>query len=284
MNKFRKDLYEIIFEADTKSGKIFDLLLIIFILISVLAVILDSVERINIQYHSLLIWIEWIITVFFTVEYIVRIWTAPKPFKYIFSFYGLIDFLAIIPTYLSVIFGGAIDFLAIIPTYLSVIFGGAMGFAVIRGLRLLRIFRILKITRYSREGNIIVEAMRASRVKIFVFLFAVFTVVLIIGTLMYLIEGEENGYTSIPVSVYWAIVTLTTVGYGDITPLTAFGKFVAGFVMILGYGIIAVPTSIVTYELSTSSRKSRNKVVCKQCESTDHDKDAKFCKECGGEL
>jgi len=266
MNKLRKDLYEIIFEADTKSGKIFDLLLIIFILISVLAVILDSVERINIQYHSLLIWIEWIITVFFTVEYIVRIWTAPKPFKYIFSFYGLIDFLAIIPT------------------YLSVIFGGAMGFAVIRGLRLLRIFRILKITRYSREGNIIVEAMRASRVKIFVFLFAIFTVVLIIGTLMYLIEGEENGYTSIPVSVYWAIVTLTTVGYGDITPLTAFGKLVAGFVMILGYGIIAVPTSIVTYELSTSSRKSRNKVVCKQCESTDHDKDAKFCKECGGEL
>ena len=266
MNKLREDLYEIIFEADTRPGKIFDLVLIIFILISVLAVILDSVEDIRLKYHDLLIWIEWIITIFFTLEYFIRIWTSPKPYKYIFSFYGLIDFLAIIPT------------------YISVICGGAMGFAVIRGLRLLRIFRILKITRYSSEGSIIVEAMKASRVKIFVFLFAVCTVILIIGTLMYLIEGEKSGFVSIPVSVYWAIVTLTTVGYGDITPLTAFGKFVAGFVMILGYGIIAVPTSIVTYELSTSVRGARKKIMCKQCESIDHDKDAKFCKECGAEL
>ncbi len=266
MNKLRKDLYEIIFESDTRAGKMFDLVLIIFILISVLAVILDSMKYFRLKHHDLLIWIEWIITISFTLEYIVRIWTSPKPYRYIFGFYGLIDFLAIIPA------------------YLSVVIGGVMGFAVIRGLRLLRIFRILKITRYSNEGNIIMEAMRASRVKIFVFLFAVLTVVLIIGTLMYLIEGEENGFTSIPVSVYWAIVTLTTVGYGDITPLTAFGKFIAGFVMILGYGIIAVPTSIMTYELSTSSRKARNKVVCKQCESTDHDKDAKFCKNCGEAL
>jgi len=266
MNQLRKDLYEIIFEADTRAGKMFDLVLIIFILISVLAVILDSVKYISIKYHDLLIWVEWIITVSFTLEYIIRIWTAPKPFRYIFSFYGLIDFLAIIPT------------------YLSVIFGGAMGFAVIRGLRLLRIFRILKITRYSNEGKIIIDAMKASRVKIIVFLFAVLTTVLIIGTLMYLIEGEENGFTSIPVSVYWTIVTLTTVGYGDITPLTAFGKFVAGFVMILGYGIIAVPTSIVTYELSTSVRSARKKVVCSNCESVDHDRDAKFCKVCGKEL
>ena len=266
MNNLRKDLYDIIFESDTRAGKSFDVVLIIFILISVLAVILDSMADIRLKYHDLLIWIEWIITISFTLEYIVRIWTSPKPLSYVFSFYGLIDFLSIVPT------------------YLSVIFGGGMGFAVIRGLRLLRIFRILKITRYSSEGSIIVEAMKASRVKIFVFLFAVLTIVLIIGTLMYLIEGEKNGFTSIPVSIYWAIVTLTTVGYGDITPLTSFGKFVAGFVMILGYGIIAVPTSIVTYELSTSVRTARVKLICRKCESVGHDKDAKYCKECGEKL
>jgi voltage-gated potassium channel len=266
MTNIRKDLYEIIFESDTRAGKMFDVVLIVFILISVLAVILDSVKQISVKYHDLLVWVEWIITISFSLEYLVRIWTSPKPIRYILSFFGLIDFLAIIPT------------------YLSVIFGGAMGFAVIRGLRLLRIFRILKITRYSNEGKIIVEALQASRVKIIVFLFAVLTTVLIIGTLMYLIEGEENGFTSIPVSVYWTIVTLTTVGYGDITPLTAFGKFIAGFVMILGYGIIAVPTSILTYELTTSVRTARKKTVCSKCGSTDHDKDAKFCKVCGQEL
>jgi len=209
---------------------------------------------------------EWVITIIFSLEYIVRIWASPKPWRYIFSFYGIIDFLAIIPT------------------YLDVIFTGAMGFAVIRGLRLLRIFRILKITRYSREGQIIIEALQASRIKIFVFLFAVATIVLILGTVMYLIEGEASGFTSIPAGIYWAIVTLTTVGFGDITPVTGLGKFIAGFVMILGYGIIAVPTSIVTFEVATAAMNNQKKKSCKDCGTDHNDKDAKFCKECGSKL
>lgn len=265
---YRKKIYDIIFEADTFTGKAFDLVLIILILITVLAVILESVPSIHLRFGTWLIFIEWIITILFTIEYVVRIWASPKPFRYMTSFYGVIDFLAIIPT------------------YLSIIFAGAMGFAVIRGLRLLRIFRILKITRYSNEGRMIVDALRASRIKILIFLFAVITIVLIIGTMMYLIEGEYAGFTSIPASIYWTIVTLTTVGYGDMTPVSDFGKFIASFVMIIGYGIIAVPTGIVTFEIATSVKKSADKKMkfCPGCQNPDNDPDALFCKMCGKEF
>jgi voltage-gated potassium channel len=209
---------------------------------------------------------EWIITAIFTLEYMARIWTHPKPFRYIFSFYGVIDFLAIIPT------------------YLALIFTGAMGFAVIRGLRLLRIFRVLKITRYSLEGRVIIEALSASRYKILVFLFAVLIVVLIIGTLMYLVEGPASGFTSIPAGIYWAITTLTTVGFGDITPATGFGKFIASFVMIIGYGVIAVPTGIVTFEIASAVKSQREKRVCEACGHSSHDADANYCKSCGEKL
>jgi len=269
MNRnYRKKLYEIIFEADTFAGKAFDLVLIILIVATVLAVVLESVSSINTRFGVWLKLIEWIITILFTIEYVVRIWASPKPFRYISSFYGVIDFLAIIPT------------------FLGIIFTGAMGFAVIRGLRLLRIFRILKITRYSNEGKMIVEALRASRIKILVFLFAVITIVLIIGTMMYLVEGEYSGFTSIPASIYWTIVTLTTVGYGDMTPVSNFGKFIASFVMIIGYGIIAVPTGIVTFEIASSVAKSKdmNKKTCPSCLNLNNESDARFCKMCGKEL
>jgi len=260
---YRSEFYQIIFEADTPAGKLFDLLLIVFILLSVVAVILESIPSFNEKYSQGLKMSEWIITIIFTLEYTIRIWAAPKPLKYIFSFYGIIDFLAIIPT------------------YLDVIFAGAMSFAVIRGIRLLRIFRILKITRYSREGQIIVDALKSSRIKILVFLFAVAVIVLIIGTLMYMIEGEHSGFTSIPASIYWAVVTLTTVGYGDMIPVTDLGKFIASFVMVIGYGIIAVPTGIVTYEIATKAMSGSRKKSCKNCGNILNDIDARFCKDCG---
>lgn len=263
---FRNNLYQIIFEADTIPGKAFDVALIVLILLSVIAVVLESIPSVNENYGPMLHSMEWIITIIFSMEYIVRIWSSPKPWRYIFSFYGIIDFLSIIPT------------------YLDLIFTGAMGFAVIRGLRLLRIFRILKITRYSSEGQIIIDALHASRIKIFVFLFAVGTIVLILGTVMYLIEGESSGFTSIPTGIYWAVVTLTTVGFGDITPVTGLGKFIAGFVMILGYGIIAVPTSIVTYEVATSAMRNMEKKICKNCGHENNEKDANYCKDCGAKL
>lgn len=266
MANLRSRLYRIIFETDTPAGKGFDLVLILVIFLSVLAVILESIPSFRGTYGRILDQTEWIITIIFTLEYLARLWTHPKPFRYIFSFYGIVDFLAIIPT------------------YLDLIFTGAMGFAVIRGIRLLRIFRILKITRYSREGRIIVEALSASRYKILVFLFAVLMIVLIIGTLMYLVEGEDSGFTSIPAGIYWAITTLTTVGFGDITPTTGFGKFIASFVMIIGYGVIAVPTGIVTFEIATAVKSNRGKRVCKACGHSSHDADATYCKACGEKL
>jgi len=264
----RTRLYEVIFESETPAGKAFDIVLIILIFITVMAVILESIPTIHSRFGALLKFIEWIITILFTIEYIIRIWASPKPHGYIFSFFGIIDFLAIIPT------------------YLGIIFTGAMGFAVIRGLRLLRIFRILKITRYSNEGRIIIEALKASRFKIMVFLFAVIIIVLIIGTMMHFVEGEHNGFTSIPASIYWTIVTLTTVGYGDMTPVSDFGKFIASIVMIIGYGIIAIPTGIVTYELASPTRHPVDKKVkiCPGCQNPQNDPDALFCKMCGKEL
>ena len=266
MHSLRQSTYRLFFKTETRAARVFDLVLVFVILVSVVSVILESIPTFDARYGNILHQIEWIITIIFTMEYIARIWSHPKPLKYIFSFYGVIDFLAIIPT------------------YLDLIFAGAMSLAIIRGLRLLRIFRILKVTRYSREGRIIVEALKSSRVKILVFLFAVVVVVLIIGTLMYLIEGENNGFTSIPVGIYWAIVTLTTVGFGDITPLTTFGKFIASFVMIMGYGIIAVPTGIVTFEIATSIKTAREHRECEDCGHRTHDVDANYCKSCGEKL
>jgi len=259
-------LYRIIFNDDTPASKGFDLGLIFVIVLSVIAVILESIPAFDARYHGILEPTEWVITIIFTLEYFARIWTHPKPFRYIFSFFGVIDFLAIIPT------------------YLDLIFTGAMGFAVIRALRLLRIFRILKITRYSSEGRIIVEALIASRYKILVFLFAVLMVVIIIGTLMYLVEGQDSGFTSIPSGIYWAITTLTTVGFGDITPVTSFGKFIASFVMIMGYGVIAVPTGIVTFEIASSVKSMKEKRECSGCGHHNHDADANYCKSCGEKL
>jgi voltage-gated potassium channel len=259
-------LYRIIFNDDTPAARGFDIVLICVILLSVITVTLESVPAFRNRHFDVLHTTEWIITVIFTLEYAARIWTHPKPFRYIFSFYGVIDFLAIIPT------------------YLDLIFTGAMGFAVIRGLRLLRIFRILKITRYSREGRIIVEALSSSRYKILVFLFAVLMVVIIIGTLMYLVEGPESGFTSIPAGIYWAITTLTTVGFGDITPHSSFGKFIASFVMIVGYGVIAVPTGIVTFEIASAVKSRRESRICEECGHSTHDADANYCKYCGEKL
>lgn len=266
MEKLKERLYDIIFNDDTPVSRGFDIALIFVIIIAVIAVIMESVPSFREKHFNFLHNTEWVITVIFTLEYIARIWTHPKPFRYIFSFYGVIDFLSIVPT------------------YLDLIFTGAMGFAVIRALRLLRIFRILKITRYSREGRIIIEALGASRYKILVFLFAVLMAVVIIGTLMYFIEGDASGFTSIPSGIYWAIVTLTTVGFGDITPMTSLGKFIASIVMIMGYGVIAVPTGIVTFEIASTVRSMREKRECSACGCHAHDADAKYCKTCGEEL
>ena len=258
----KEELYDIIFEADTPKGKRFDIMLIVLILVSIFIVMLDSMPSISGKYHVYLKIAEWIITIAFTIEYTLRIWVLPKPVKYIFSLYGIIDLLAIIPT------------------YISVVFTGGQSLMVIRALRLLRVFRILKLNRYTRAGRFLLLAMHRSREKIFIFLFFVITMVVIFGTIMYLVEGEENGFTSIPTSIYWAIVTLTTVGYGDISPATGLGQMLASIIMILGYAIIAVPTGIVTSEMMVS-RNHTNSQICAHCQYDHHDDDATHCKKCG---
>jgi voltage-gated potassium channel len=272
---WRYRLHEIIYEADTPMGKFFDVLLLAIILISVVLVMLESVKWIDIKYHRILYISEWVITIFFTIEYIARIVTVKKPSKYIFSFYGIIDFLSTIPLYLSIILAGSNYLLAV------------------RALRLLRVFRILKITRYVGESNKLVRALRDSRAKILVFLFAVLIIAIISGTLMYLIEGEESGFVSIPVSVYWCIVTLTTVGFGDIAPVTPLGQLLAALIMIMGYGIIAVPTGIVSAEYTKSLGKQDvlgkdyihvNTQACRNCGAQKHRDDAEFCHKCGEKL
>ena len=265
MKQIKENLYEIIFEADTRAGKIFDVILLIIILLSVVLVMLESVPGIRQSHRELLVIMEWSITLIFTLEYFVRIAVVKKPLKYIFSFYGIIDFLAILPT------------------YLSLILFGSQSLVVIRMLRLLRVFRILKLTRYTQAGRTLAAAIWASREKISVFIFFVTILVVIIGTIMYLVEGEDSGFTSIPMSIYWAIVTLTTVGYGDISPATALGQFLASFVMIMGYAIIAVPTGIVTAEMINPQDK-RNTQVCPNCLHDKHDNDAIHCKKCGAKL
>lgn len=264
---WRTVLHEIIYEADTPLGKLFDIILLILILLSVIFVMLESVRSLDVKYHEYLYIGEWVITIFFSFEYIARIVTVKKPFKYIFSFYGIIDFISTIPLYLSFILAGS--------SYLL----------TIRALRLLRIFRILKITRYIGESNKLKRALINSRPKIFIFLFAVLIISIIAGTIMYLVEGEENGYASIPQSVYWCIVTLTTVGYGDISPATPLGQFIASIIMIMGYGIIAVPTGIVTVEYSKADRHiDTNTQNCPNCNESHHQDNAKFCHSCSAEL
>ncbi len=262
---WRSRLHEIIYEADTPLGKLFDVFLLILILLSIVFVMLESVKSIDIKFHNILYIGEWVITIFFTLEYILRIITVRKPFRYIFSFYGVIDLLSTIPLYLSFILAGSHYLLTV------------------RALRLLRVFRILKITRYIGESNKLSKAIKDSRPKILVFLFAVFIIAILAGTVMYLIEGEKSGFTSIPRSVYWAIVTLTTVGYGDIAPHSPFGQFIAAILMIMGYGIIAVPTGIVSAEYAITKHKDiqLNTQVCHNCNAIQHNDDAIYCHSCG---
>lgn len=256
---------QIIFEADTPEGKNFDVLLIACILISVLVAMLSSVPTIHASHGTLLWGAEWFFTVVFTLEYAARLWSVESKWKYATSFFGMVDLISILPT------------------YAMLIFPEAQYFIVLRALRVMRIFRVLKLFKHLEEANRIVTALRASRDKIFVFLFAVMIVVSILGSMVYLVEGEENGFTSIPKSIYWAIVTLTTVGYGDMAPRTPLGQLLACVMMIIGYGMIAVPTGIVTVELSRAGY-SFKKTKCPACAAEGHIESAAFCYRCGGIL
>jgi len=264
--KWRSKVHEFIFEADTPAGKMFDILLIATILLSVIAVMLDSVKVINLHYGDILYKIEWFFTILFTIEYLLRLISVGKPLKYATSFFGIIDLFAILPTYFSLLLPGSQYFL------------------VIRLMRVLRIFRVLKLVRFLREARFLLQALRASSRKILIFFFTVLTLVVIFGSLMYVIENEADGFTSIPKSIYWAIVTLTTVGYGDISPQTPIGQSLAAIIMILGYSIIAVPTGIVTVEIAQQYKEQISTQSCPQCSAEGHDHDAKHCKYCGSKL
>lgn len=271
-NSLKEKIYEIIFGTETPAGKLFDIILLWAIILSIIIVMLDSVPSIEKEYRRVLIYLEWFFTILFTIEYLLRIYSEKKPIRYIFSFFGIIDLLAILPTYLSLIFTET--------RYLL----------VIRSLRLLRIFRILKLGRYLGEAQTLIVALRASRPKIIVFLGTVLSIVIIMGAIMYMVEGEKNGFSSIPRSIYWAIVTLTTVGYGDIAPQTMLGQFLAAIIMIMGYAIIAVPTGIVSVNLAEaeqSRREAKEALQQRQCPSCNYiikDSAAKFCQECGMNL
>ncbi|MFP4380014.1 MAG: ion transporter [Candidatus Sumerlaeia bacterium] len=264
---WRNRLHEVIFEADTSSGKVFDLVLICCILLSVAGVMLDSIEEYREKYAFYLKVAEWLFTGLFTVEYILRLICLRRPMKYATSFYGVIDLLAILPSYINLLLPGT--------KYLL----------VLRILRVIRVFRVLKLVQYVEEARTINKALMNARRKIGVFFCSVLSVMVVFGALMYLIEGEANGFTSIPRSIYWAIVTVTTVGYGDISPQTPLGQAIASFAMIVGYSIIAVPTGIVTVEM-TRARKSlhNNTQACPACSAEGHDDDAEFCKYCGAKL
>lgn len=262
----RKRLDTIIFGTDTPLGKSFDVGLLMVILLSVLIVMLESVPSLQGKYGSLFRNMEWVMTGIFTFEYLLRVWVTEKKAKYIFSFYGIIDLLSVLPTYISMILTGT--------QYLL----------IIRALRLLRVFRILKLGRFVGEGEQLGRALRASRHKITVFMGTVMMLVILLGTIMYLIEGVDNGFTSIPLSIYWAIVTLTTVGYGDIAPQTVLGQTIASFVMILGYAIIAVPTGIVTAEITREKNRLEEIKKCNTCDAIGHQGDAIYCRQCGERL
>ena len=263
MKKWKYKLHEIIFEADTPAGKFFDIILLITILLSVLFVSLESITSIDQVYHFYLNWMGWAITILFSIEYVLRIICVNKPLNYILSFYGIIDLLSTAPMYIGLILSGPQSLLAL------------------KALRLLRVFRILKLTNYVKESNILVEALKSSKTKILVFVFSILILCIVFGTLMYLVEDASNGFTSIPRSIYWCIVTLTTVGYGDIYPQTPVGQFFASFIMIMGYGIIAVPTGIVTAEMSKMKSIDTNTQACPNCLNPSHKEGAIFCHQCG---
>jgi len=265
---WRRRLHEIVFESDTPAGKLFDIALIIAVLLSVAAVMADSVAPIAQRHKTLLDTLEWVFTLLFTLEYIARLACVERPLRYARSFFGVVDLVAVLPTYLAAFFPDAALLIDV------------------RILRLLRVFRIFKLTAYLSEFRLLGEAMAASMRKIMVFLSVVLMIVLIVGTLMYLIEGPQHGFTSIPMAIYWATSTLTTVGYGDIVPHTDFGRTLAGIIMLLGWGILAVPTGIVTAEMT--AQRFRPRMVasrrCRECGGSDHEEDARFCRKCGGEL
>ncbi len=269
LDVLRKKINIIIYGTNTKAGRAFDLILLLIILLSVTVVMLETVHDFDVKYHKLILLLEWSITIFFTIEYFLRILAVDKPSKYIFSFYGIIDLVAILPMYLSLLTSG-----------ISLL-------TMIRAFRLIRLFKILNHPQFTGQSIHLVKALFASRGKIFVFLYFVLISTIFIGSIMYVVEGPENGFSSIPVSIYWTIVTLTTVGYGDISPQTPLGQFFASFVMILGYGIIAVPTGIVTAELAKTDSANMQKpetTPCLHCGVEGHTRMAKYCYNCGGEL
>ncbi len=262
----RYRLYRLIYHHDAPDERNFDLVLILAILASVLVVLLDSVGSIKARWHGVLYAAEWFFTVLFTVEYAVRLWTVRRPLRYATSFFGVIDLLSILPTYLSLFFPASASLL------------------VVRSLRLLRVFRVLKLVEYSGEAGILVDALLRSRRKILVFLSAILTVVIIFGAIMYVIEGPEHGFHSIPTGMYWAVVTMATVGFGDIAPGTPLGRFVTSILILIGYSVIAVPTGIYTAELASSLRPQRRQVRCVECGLPEHEQDAWHCRKCGRAL
>jgi voltage-gated potassium channel len=267
---WRYKLHEIIYGTHTPAGKLFDIILLVVILYSIIVVMLESVPAINVKYHGFLDISEWVVTILFTIEYILRIICIKKPGKYIFSFFGIIDFLSTIPKYLSFFVMGS--------QYIT----------AFRALRLLRIFRILKLVRFVGESNNLLRALKESRTKIFVFVFFVIIISVLLGTVMYLVEGPQHGFKSIPLSIYWTIVTLTTVGYGDISPQTGLGQVIAVLIMIIGYGIIAVPTGIVSAQYAASKKSDRDAFddgrSCRNCGAEVHRKDSDYCRKCGEKL
>ena len=262
----RGRLHDVIFESDTRAGRAFDLVLLWVVILSIVTVLVESVASARAEHGELLRTLEWIFTALFTVEYVLRLVAVKRPLRYATSFFGVTDLLAVLPT------------------YISLLLPGAQALLVLRVVRLLRVFRILKLAHFLSEAEVLRRALRASRPKITVFLGAVLSLVVITGTLMYLIEHDNPGFDSIPRSIYWAIVTVTTVGYGDIHPQTPLGQALASVAMILGYGIIAVPTGIVSVELAEASRRPISTQACPQCGSEGHDVDARFCKRCGAAL
>jgi voltage-gated potassium channel len=264
----KQRIHIIIYGTNTFAGRLFDLILLGLIVLSVFLVMMETVKGFDQKFHQELIALEWIITGFFTLEYVLRILVLNKPKSYIFSFYGIIDFIAILPMYLSLFFAGT-----------SVL-------AVVRALRLLRLFKILNHPKFSSQSKHLKESLKKSQGKIIIFIYFILISTILIGSIMYVVEGEAAGFTSIPVSIYWCIVTLTTVGFGDITPITPLGQFLASVVMILGYGIIAVPTGIVTAEFAAQKKEEENKgiVPCRHCGNEIQREDAKFCDECGYQL
>jgi len=281
LRPWQKKIHEVIFEADTSSGKVFDIALLIAIVASIGVVLVDSVPSYHLKFNEEFVTAEWFFTIIFTIEYVLRLASIGRPMKYVLSFFGIIDLLSILPAYLGL-------FMDVGEYHL-----------MLRTMRLLRVFRVLKLGRYLKESRSLVNAIKASRTKIFIFMFFILIVVLIMGTLMYVIEAPHNEmFTSIPRSIYWAIVTLTTVGYGDISPTTPLGQMLAGVIMIMGYAVIAVPTGIVSAEFVSQNKTKDAKSIsseelisqynstqtCQQCSAEGHDVDADFCKKCGAEL